>query len=177
MDYHTDMVISEGRSAVQVGDEIWIAVALLHREHPDRADFTRQEIEQRLRQEHLVDQFRPGVTPHIYLHCVANRPPNPRRLRMLTATDDDRRRLFRLGDPYDRGREGPLEHTGTRIVPDRASLPEVYRPLIDWYFSTYSPAAPSPAQPDPILSLRGLGKDLWDEQPDEYVHRLRAGWE
>ena len=170
------MVIRDKLSDVQVGDEVWIATALLHRENPDRADFSRHEIEQRLRQEHVVDQFRPGVTPHIYLHCVANRPPNPRRLRMLTATDDDRRRLFRVGDPYDRGREGPLEHTGARIVPERASLPERYRPLIDWYFSTYSPAGRAPQQTDPILSLRGLGKGIWDEQPDEYVHRLRAGW-
>jgi hypothetical protein len=171
------MVTSEKTSDVQVGDEVWIATALLHRENPDRADFTRQEIEQRLRHEHIVAQFRPGVTPHIYLHCVANRPPNPRRLRMLYATDDDRRRLFRPGDPYDRGREGPLEHTGTRIVPERTSLPEPYRELIDWYFTTHSPAGRTPEQTDPILGLRGLGKSIWDEQPDEYVHRLRAGWE
>ncbi len=30
---------------------------------------------------------------------------------------------------------------------------------------------------DPILRLRGLGKEIWgDEHPDEYVRRLREGW-
>ena len=31
---------------------------------------------------------------------------------------------------------------------------------------------------DPILSLRGLGKELWaNEDADAYVERLREGWE
>ena len=29
-----------------------------------------------------------------------------------------------------------------------------------------------------ILEMRGMGRDLWkDEDPDEYVRRLREGWE
>lgn len=29
-----------------------------------------------------------------------------------------------------------------------------------------------------ILVMRGMGKDLWkDEVPDQYVRRLREGWE
>jgi antitoxin HicB len=31
---------------------------------------------------------------------------------------------------------------------------------------------------DPLLSLRGSGKNLWaDEHADDYVRRLREGWE
>jgi hypothetical protein len=31
---------------------------------------------------------------------------------------------------------------------------------------------------DPLLALRGSGKDLWaDEHADEYVRRLREGWD
>jgi antitoxin HicB len=31
---------------------------------------------------------------------------------------------------------------------------------------------------DPLLQLRGSGKDLWaGEDPDEYVRRLREGWD
>lgn len=31
---------------------------------------------------------------------------------------------------------------------------------------------------DALLALRGSGRDLWaDEHADEYVRRLRAGWE
>ena len=38
-------------------------------------------------------------------------------------------------------------------------------------------ALPQPDE-DPILALRGLGKEIWaDEDPDEYVRRLRKGWE
>lgn len=32
-------------------------------------------------------------------------------------------------------------------------------------------------QTDPILQLRGLGKEIWgNEHPDEYVSRLRLSW-
>jgi hypothetical protein len=49
--------------------------------------------------------------------------------------------------------------------------------LIDWYFSEYSPKTTPPSLGrDPILALRGLGKAIWNETPDEYVQRLRAGW-
>ncbi len=31
---------------------------------------------------------------------------------------------------------------------------------------------------DPLLALRGSGKDLWaDETADDYVRRLREGWD
>lgn len=30
---------------------------------------------------------------------------------------------------------------------------------------------------DPILALRGMGKEMWaDEDADAYVNRLRQGW-
>jgi hypothetical protein len=33
-------------------------------------------------------------------------------------------------------------------------------------------------QPDSLLELLGSGRDLWaDEHADEYVQRLRDGWE
>jgi len=32
--------------------------------------------------------------------------------------------------------------------------------------------------PDPLLALYGSGKDLWaDEDVDEYVRRIREGWD
>ena len=45
------------RHELKVADEVWLATALLHREHPDRADFTVAEIVERARQE--------GLTPFI----------------------------------------------------------------------------------------------------------------
>jgi hypothetical protein len=41
--------------------------------------------------------------------------------------------------------------------------------------------AKSPEQPkrlEGILKMRGMGKDLWkNEDPDDYVRKLREGWE
>jgi hypothetical protein len=36
----------------------------------------------------------------------------------------------------------------------------------------------NPTDDDPLLALRGSGKDLWaDEHADEYVRRLRESWD
>jgi hypothetical protein len=91
---------SKVRHALKVADEVWLATALLHREHPDRADFTVAEIVERARQEGLTPELRPGVYLHANLHCVANRPPNPGRYLMLVETGPNRRRLYRPGDLF-----------------------------------------------------------------------------
>ncbi len=64
-----------------------------------------------------------------------------------------------------------------KYVPDRKEVPPAYCELIDWYNRDY---AREKAQPDrdPILSLLGLGKEIWaDEDADAYVNRLREGWD
>jgi hypothetical protein len=41
-----------------------------------------------------------------------------------------------------------------------------------------NPHRADPPQLDPLLALRGSGRDIWaDEHADEFVHRLREGWE
>ena len=85
----------------KVADEVWIILALLHRENPKREDFIVTEIVERARQEKISGELRPGVQVHAYLHCVANRPPNPGRYRMLYATGKNTRRLFRETDDFD----------------------------------------------------------------------------
>src|SRR6185503_11940691 len=97
---------SKIRHELKVADEVWLAAALLHREHPDRGDFTVAEIVERARQEGLTPELRPGVYVHAVLHCVANRPPNPGRYLMLVETGPNRRRLYRPGDPADEARRG-----------------------------------------------------------------------
>lgn len=162
----------EARPSVKVADEVWIATALLHRENPARANFTVKEIVGRAAKQSVEGELRPGVRVHALLHCVANRPPNPGRYRMLFATGKLTRRLFRAGDPYDLGREG------AKIVPAREEIPSEYHYLLDWYFSEFAPRGPRTAEDDPLLALRGSGKDLWaNEHADEYVRRLREGWE
>ena len=137
---------------IRVADEVWIAAALLHRRYPEREDFTVGEIVERAREERVTGlaEARPGVQSHAYLHCVANRPPNPGRYRMLVETSRGRRRLFRPGDPCH-----PLRAAG-KDVPDPRAVPAPYRGLIDWYRRDYAGGSAGGAA-DPVLALRGAG--------------------
>ena len=155
-------------AAIRVADEVWIATALLHREHPRETDFSLKEIEARIEREGLTDETRGGIYPHISVHCVANRPPNGGTYRMLFETAPSRRRLFRPGDPYHPKREAG------KTVPDPGHIPAKYRPLLDWYEREWAPA---PAA-DPLLALADRHRKLWKSvDPDEYVRSLREGFE
>lgn len=116
---------------IKVADEVWIATARLHQEQPKRQSFSVGEIVDRVRQERLTDTVRPGVQVHAYLHCVANKRPNPANHRMLYATPDGNRRLFRKEDDYHEYREGGKTH------PDPEELPESHRHLVQWYLTQY----------------------------------------
>ena len=156
----------------KVADEVWIAVALLHRENPKREDFTVSEIVDRARQEKISGSLRPGVQVHAYLHCVANRPPNPGRYRMLYATGKNTRRLFRETDDFDPKRRGG------KVKPEKDDIPVKYQPLLEWYREKFIGKRKGSKETDPILGLLGLGKEIWvGENPDEYVRRVRGGWE
>lgn len=155
---------------IKVADEVWVATALLHREHPERDGFTPDEIMRRVEQEAIHGRLRPGIHQHAVQHCVANRPPNPGRYRILYASGKIRR-LFRPGDTYHPDR------AGSKTAPTREDLPAEYHYLLDWYSSEYVRSAVAEGRPDPILKLRGLGKDIWSgEDPDRYVRQLREGW-
>lgn len=97
-------------ATVKVADEVWIAAATLHREHPERPDFLVDEI--------VARASRLGLTA---------RRPNPGRYRMLFESAPGRRRLFRKGDPYSPDREGG------KITPNREDLPPPYTGLLSWY--------------------------------------------
>lgn len=165
------MATTTTKAALRVADEVWIAAALLHRERPGDTDFTIEEILNRARKEGLTKPFRPGVYVHAVQHCVANRAPNPGRYRMLFETSPGRRRLFRKGDVYHAGREGG------KITPKREEMPHGYDGLLTWYQDWCSIFSRSAAQEDPLLSLKGSGRQLWaHEHADEYVRRLREDW-
>ncbi|HTR26806.1 MAG TPA: hypothetical protein VMI10_22735 [Terriglobales bacterium] len=158
-------------SGIKVADEVWIATALLHREHPKSPDFTIDEIRQRVAKLSAAEP-RSGVYVHIVQHCVANRAPSPGRYRMLVETAQGRRRLFRTGDSYHVAREGSKTH------PLLGDLPEKYRSLLDWYQRWQALTTGDRYKNDPLLAAVGIGKHLrTDEDPDEYVRRLREGWE
>jgi hypothetical protein len=157
---------------VKVADEVWIAAALLHREYPSAIDFSIEEVVEHARQEGLLKPLRPGVYVHIVQHCVANRPPNPGRYRILYATSEGRRRLYRESDIYHPDREGG------KSMPDPADLPTGYVELLEWYRDWSREAAGHLAESDLLLNSRGSGKKLWADEPvDDYVRRLREGRE
>ncbi len=156
---------------ILVADEVWIATALLHKRNPNQRDFAVREIVRQAEIEKIAGTgpLRPGVRIHAYLHCVANRPPNPGRYRMLFETSKGRRRLFKPGDPYHYLRTG-------KNTPNEKDIPRKYRELLDWYHHDYT-GGDNTEKIDPILSLRGLGKEIWNpEDADSYVSQLRAGW-
>jgi hypothetical protein len=157
---------------LKVADEVWVATALLHREYPKRQDFSVEEIMERAGKETSGEPLRPGVRVHVNQHCVANRPPDPGRYRMLFETAPSRRRLFRTGDAYHPARDG------AKTVPQREDVPREYFKLLEWYREWDASAAARRVEEDPILALVGSGKHIWgNEDPDEYVRSLREGWE
>ena len=159
------------KAKLKVADEVWIALVLLHREQPQKADFSIEEVVQRAQREALVIPSRPGVYVHVVQHCVANRPPTPGRYRMLFETSEGRRRLFHKGDSYHPDREGG------KITPNREDLPYGYSGLLNWY-DEWSQGGKRSRAEDPLLALRGSGKQIWaSEHADDYVRRLREGWE
>jgi hypothetical protein len=157
---------------LKVADEVWIVTALLHQADPSRSDFTVEEIVERARKEKLSDTLRPGVYIHAQMHCVANRPPNPGRYRMLFETRPGHRRLYCASDPFDPRRNG------SKTVPAAADIPEQYRPLLQWHREWCKGRSQVSSRFAALLALEGSGKDLWsNENADEYINRLREEWE
>src|SRR5271156_2716624 len=117
----------EVNAKVKVADEVWLALASLQRQHSHRSDFSIEEIMESARHQNIGGSLRPGVYVHVVQHCVANRPPNPARYRMLFETASGRRRLFRHGDIYHPEREG------AKITPAPEDLPDSPGGLLAWY--------------------------------------------
>jgi hypothetical protein len=134
----------------KVADIAWLGLALLQREHPERQGFSPAEILARIQQEHIVENIPPGVAIHISSHGVASLAPNPGAYRLFTRTPSGYR-LYRAGDPVHPARTG-------KTHPKREDLPG-YRHLFAWY-DQWSEETAEP-EPDPILQLRGLGKEIW----------------
>jgi hypothetical protein len=152
---------------LSAADAVWVATALLHREHPRKKAFSVQEIVHRVEMENLSTRQPMTIYQHANQHCVANRPPNNARLSMLMETPDGLRRLYRRGDPI------APQRMGARHLPDPASLPEGYRHLLDWYTAWENKNA-ADVSSDPLLALAGT----WTfGDADAYVRELREGWE
>jgi hypothetical protein len=123
---------------LKVADQVWVATALLHKENPERIDFSKKEIRDRAALEYPEGAKRPGISLHISTHCVASRAASPARHRMLIRTTKGRRRLFREGDiPHP-------DRSNGNIMPDPHELPQKYHSLIEWYQNEYKQKAATP---------------------------------
>ncbi|MDI9576973.1 MAG: hypothetical protein QM398_02415 [Thermoproteota archaeon] len=118
---------------IKVADEVWIGCALLQRENPNVEGFSKRQILQRITEENIFGQIRPGVSIHISTHCIANSLAQPNKCRMLYRMPNATVRLFKEKDYYHPSRED-----GKRC-PDSLEIPQKYHYLIEWYKKEYYP--------------------------------------
>jgi len=160
------------KEQLKIADEVWLATAQLHRDNPNADDFSIEEIVWKAGKFEAPAAIRPGIYVHVIQHCVANRPANPGKSRMLFETSEGRRRLYRKSDPFHSSRRG------SKIAPAPEDIPVEYQKLLLWYADWSERTSRTQAESDPLLRLKGSGKQIWaDETPDKYVKRLREGWQ
>ncbi|MCH7481761.1 MAG: hypothetical protein IIC31_02870 [Chloroflexi bacterium] len=149
---------------VKIADQVWIALAILTREHPERDGFTAKEVREAVGRE--FGGVSPGVPTHISQMCVATKPPNPGRYRMITKTTDGSNRLFRPGDSYHPDREG------AKTRPDPRDVPQEYHELLDWYEAEHAPALKIFGPDAKLLKIEPGDSGLGDigEHHDRYLN-------
>ncbi|MHB1672733.1 MAG: hypothetical protein ACYCSP_00635 [Acidobacteriaceae bacterium] len=159
------------KDEIKVADELFLIVALLHQENPDKAAFSLKEIMARAEEENMTGKIRPGVKQHAYEHAVANIKPGSGKYRMLYKTAEGKLRLLRAGDDVHPERAG-------KIWPNQEEVPERYRPLIAWAQKQYAQQKLQRGRwLDGIFQMKGLGKKIWAGQDaDAYVNQLRKDW-
>ena len=167
-----DLFANNENCDLTVADAVWVGTALLHyhNEESPEGPIPTEAIVMVVNAAGLTKGLEKSIYLHVNQHCVANRPPNLNRSRMLFETGRGERRLFRPGDKYDPAREGAPMH------PDWDKLPRKYLFLRRWYEEIWKGAAAMTTY-DPLLALIGAGADIWkDEHADEYVANLRSNW-
>ncbi len=89
-------------SELRLADRIWLAVAMLHQQHPQAASFSKLEIREELDKSELGSGTNPAsVNAHLKQHLVANVPPSTGKYTMLFETKVGFLRLYRPGDLID----------------------------------------------------------------------------
>jgi len=159
-------LVSKGLD-LKVADAVWVATAILQKENPKAEGFSVAEIVDRVKAEKLTEGESGSVYLHANQHCVANRPPNQARLRMLFQTKGNLRRLYCPNEPFHPARNG-------RFCPEPSELPASLLPLISWYEDWCVKHSRKAAASDPLLALAGTGEGRWGLNAVAYVNKLRA---
>jgi hypothetical protein len=134
-----------------LADEVWVALALLHRRYPDRDSFSAKEVMDTARRERA--------------HPDA---PHSARYRMLMKIKGGSYRLIRRGDKS--------ANLKGRTAPNREDLPARYHALLDWYEHQYCRRTREPGDnDDPVLQMWCVGEERrGDEAGDAFPARRRA---
>ena len=161
------------KSHVKVADELFLIVALLHKEHPEQEAFTVGQILQRAAEEGLGSA--PGsLRAHASQHAAANVEPDSRggKYRMVFRERDNRIRLLAPSDYVH-----PDRHQ--KLYPNLDDIPEKYHELVEWAKRRHEKKDVTPIRwLDGLHQLRGMGKEIWKGvDADAYVRSLREGWE
>ncbi|MGP8261201.1 MAG: hypothetical protein ACLQM6_14760 [Acidobacteriaceae bacterium] len=161
---------------MKVADELFLVLALLHREHPDKDAFEIGEVLARAAKEGLGENRtdQKSLRIHAYQHAAANMPPgHGGKYRMVFRERDNRIRLLAPTDYIH-----PDRHQ--KFYPSYEEIPEQYHELLDWAKRRCADRQEG-AQTEWLAGLRkltGLGKEIWAGiDPDAYVRSLREGWE
>lgn len=158
---------------MSAADLVWIATATLAKETPERGGFSHDEIRRKVYELEPDHGFTDAtIRTHITTHCVANKKPDPGKHRMLHLNPDSTYRLYRTGDPCHPDRKDG------KLLPDPNRIPAKYHDLLAWYQTSASPSRRVSAETDPILALRGVGKELWRELGggEKFIRELRENW-
>jgi hypothetical protein len=164
------MATLEKTATLKVADAVWVATAMLQREYPEKEGFSVAEIVERVKAEGLTEGEDVSIYLHANQHCVANRPPNQARLRMLFETPGNLRRLYCPPEPCHPARNG-------RFCPEPKELPSRLlgeRDLIHWYDKWCVEQHKRATTHDPLLALAGTGDGRWGSDAVAYVNKLRA---
>jgi hypothetical protein len=170
------MATAYAKSELKVADELYLALASLHREQPDADAFTVGEVVRRAAQEGFGARPQ-SLRAHAHGHAAANLPPGRNgRYRLLYKQEDGRVRLLRASDYIH-----PDRHQ--KLYPELQDIPEKYHELVAWAKKRSEQGAKDADVSGGgwlagLHQLRGLGRDAWQGvNPDEYVRNLREGWE
>jgi hypothetical protein len=161
------------KQGVKVADELFIAVALLTKEQPNKRSFSISEILDRAKKEglgeHRSDQA--SLKQHAYEHAAANVPPGRGKYRLVFREKDNTIRLLEKSDHVHPDRNG-------KQWPEADEIPQKYTALVEWSKDRFAKGSDQ-SKPwlSELLQLRGVGKEIWKGvNPDNYVNRLRGDW-
>ncbi len=155
----------------KIADQVWIALALLHKDRPEAEGFSVAQVKEKVRQE--FGGVAPGIEPHIRQHCLADKEPKPGRYRMLVKAAKGKYRLFREGDNYHPDREG------AKTKPNSGEIPEQYQPLLAWYEEEYDPQVKifGPEALALLMKIKPRHSGYTDISSDKHRHLAEAYFE